>query len=179
MAWQAGRSTERRARGGESAPPSVTAAVAPEQSTDPAPSEPDPLPAPAESEATLEVPILDVDERPAAEPAPPRVAPYEPPEDRPRDTPGRCVMIQANPSTVSAYGRSGEIVQLVVRGQNGCGTNFGSVYFRAIAIGPDGREVASAVGRFPDGISAGGSAETLIAIATKPVLGMSYRAEPQ
>ncbi len=88
-------------------------------------------------------------------------------------------MLQANPSTVSAYGTSGEIVQLVVRGQNGCSTNFGSVSFRAIAIGLDGREIASAVGRFPEGIRAGGSAETLIAIATKPVLGATYRAQAE
>jgi len=179
VAWQAGRATERKAaRGGERAPPSVTAPVTEEQLLRAAPSAPAPLPAAAESEATFEVPILEVDERPTAAPAPPTVAPYAPPEDRPPDTTARCLMLQAYPSTVAAYGRSGEVVQLVVRAQNGCGTNFDYASFRAIAIGPNGLELASAMGRFPEGIRAGGSAETLIAIPTKPVIGATYRAEP-
>jgi hypothetical protein len=176
VAWEAGRATERRAASaGEGAPPSVTE----EQLLRAAPSAPAPLPEAGESEATFEVPILEVDERPTAAPDPPTVAHGVPPEDRPPDTTARCLMLQAYPSTVAAYGRSGEVVQLVVRAQNGCGTNFGSAFFRAIAIGPNGLELASAVGRFPDGIGAGGSAETLIAIPTKPVMGVTYRAEPQ
>jgi hypothetical protein len=180
VAWQAGRATERKAaRGGESAPPSVTAPVTEEQLLRAAPSAPAPLPAAAESAVTFEVPILEVDERPTAAPDPPTVAPYVPPEDRPPDTTARCLMLQAYPSTVAAYGRSGEVVQLVVRAQNGCGTNLRYASFRAIATGPNGLELASAVGRFPEGIRAGGSAETLIAIPTKPVMGVTYRAEPQ
>ena len=66
-----------------------------------------------------------------------------------------------------------------MRGQNGCATNFGYVSFRAIAIGPNGLELASAVGRFPEGIRAGGSAETLVVVPTKPDMGVTYRAEPQ
>ena len=137
------------------------------------------MPEAGESEATFEVPILEVDERPTAAPDPPTAAHGVLPEDRPPDTTARCLMLQAYPSTVAAYGRSGEVVQLVVRAQNGCGTNLRYASFRAIAIGPNGLELASAVGRFPDGIGAGGSAETLIAIPTKPVMGVTYRAEPQ
>jgi hypothetical protein len=175
VAWQAGRATERKAaRGGESALPVTEEQLLRAETPAPAP-----LPAAAESVATFEVPILEVDERPTAAPDPPAVAPYVPPEDRPPDTTERCLMLQAYPSTVAAYGRSGEVVQLVVRAQNGCGTNFGYASFRAIAIGPNGLELGSAVGRFPEGIRAGGSAETLIAIPTKPVIGVTYRAEPQ
>ena len=167
VAWQAGRKAERQAaRGGESASLPVTAPITEE------PAAPTPLPA-TEAEATFEVPIPAVaDERPTA-------VPFAPPEERPSDTAARCVMLQAHPSTVAAYGRSGEVVQLVVRGQNGCATNFGYVSFRAIAIGPNGLELASAVGRFPEGIRAGGSAETLIVVPTKPDMGVTYRAEPQ
>lgn len=153
---------------------SVTAPVSEEQLLRAAPPAPAPLPGGGESEATFEVPIPEVDERPTAAPNP-----YVPPRDRPPDTTARCLMLQAYPSSVAAYGRSGEVVQLVVRAQNGCGTNFGYASFRAIAIGPDGSELASTVGRFPEGIRAGGSAETVIAIPTKPVMGVTYRAEPQ
>jgi len=66
-----------------------------------------------------------------------------------------------------------------VRAQNGCGTNFGYASFRAVAIGPDGQEVASSHGSFAGGIRAGGSAETLIAVRTKPGTNMTYRAEVQ
>jgi hypothetical protein len=116
VAWQAGRATERRAASaGEGAPPSVTE----EQLLRAAPSAPAPLPEAGESEATFEVPILEVDERPTVAPDPPTVAHGVPPEDRPPDTTARCLMLQAYPSTVAAYGRSGEVVQLVVRAQNG------------------------------------------------------------
>ena len=166
VAWQAGRKAERQAaRGVESVSPVVTAPITEE------PAAPAPLPA-AESEATFEVPIAETDVRPT-------LVPYTAPEERPSDTTARCVMLQAYPSTAAAYGRYGEVVQLVVRGQNGCATNFGSVSFRAIAMGPNGLELASAVGRFPEGIRAGGSAETLIAVATKPGVGVTYRVEPQ
>jgi hypothetical protein len=69
------------------------------------------------------------------------------------------------------------VVQLVVRAQNGCGTDFGGASFRVTAIGSNGREVASAFGRFSDAIPPGGSAETLVVIPTKPSMALSYRAE--
>lgn len=178
VAWQAGRATERRAaRAGESIPPPATAPVTEAPLLRAAPAATEPPPAAAESEATFELPVLDVDERPTAAPDPPPAAAWVPPEDRPADTPARCLMLQAYPSNVAAFGSSGEVVQLVVRAQNGCGTNFGYASFRAVAIGPDGREVASAVGGFAGGIRAGGSAETLIAVRTKPGTNMAYRAE--
>jgi hypothetical protein len=166
VAWQAGRNAERQAARGEESTFSPATAPITEEPVAPAP-----LPA-VESEATFEVPIAETDARPT-------LVPFAAPEERPSDTTERCVMLQANPSTAAAYGRYGEVVQLVVRGQNGCATSFGYVSFRAIAIGPNGLELASAVGRFPDGIRGGGSAETLIAVATKPGVGVTYRVEPQ
>jgi hypothetical protein len=124
-----------------------------------------------ESSATYEVPIAP----PAAEEQRPVEA--APVENRPADSPKRCLMLQVSPSSASAYGIRGEVVQLVVRARNGCSTNFGSATFRVTAIGPDGREVGSAVGSFSAGIPLGGSAETLIAIPTKPSLALTYRAE--
>lgn len=180
VAWQVGRQTEREAMResaaaarpaeGESTPPA--AAV-------PAASAPVAEPAPAEAEAIYEVPVAGVEE-PAAVPAAPTAAPdWPPPAERRVDTPARCIQLTAQPSNVSAFGSSGEVVQLVVRAQNGCGTNFDSAWFRAVAIAPDGRELASASGRFPGGVRAGSSAETLIALRTKPALGLTYRAEVQ
>jgi hypothetical protein len=125
-----------------------------------------------EASATFEVPIATpVAEVTRAVPAAPFV------ENRPADTPERCLMLQVSPSSSSAYGLRGEVVQLVVRVQNGCGTNFGSASFRVTAIGADGSPVASASGRFFAAIRPGGSAETLIAIPTKPSLGLTYRGE--
>lgn len=174
VAWQLGRTTERQALREAASPPAPTASVV--DAASPIASEP---PAPAEAEAIYEVPVPVSGEIPPAVPEPPPAAPWPPAEDRPADTPARCLMLQAHPSNVSAFGPSGEVVQLVVRAQNGCGTNFGSASFRAVAIGPDGAEVASAVGRFPGGVRAGGSAETLIALRTKPAMSLTYRAEIQ
>jgi hypothetical protein len=124
-----------------------------------------------ESSATYEVPIV-------AHPTEARpVYPAPVAEERPADTPERCLMLQVSPSSSSAYGLRGEVVQLVVRAQNGCGANFGSASFRVTAIGADGSPVGSASGRFSETIRPGGSAETLIAIPTKPSLGLTYRAE--
>jgi hypothetical protein len=126
-----------------------------------------------ESSATYEVPIAAPPA--AAEGRPVEAAP--PVEDRPADSPKRCLTLQVSPSSASAYGIQGEVVQLVVRARNGCSTNFGSATFRVTAIGPDGRELGSAVGSFSVGIAPFGSAETLIAIPTKPSLALTYRAE--
>jgi len=126
-----------------------------------------------ESSATYEVPIAVP---PAAEERRPvEAVPLV--EERPADSPKRCLTLQASPSSASAYGIRGEVVQLVVRARNGCSTNFGSASFRATAIGPDGRELGSAVGSFSAGIAPFGSAETLIAISTRPSLALTYRAE--
>jgi len=173
VAWQLGRKAERQTL--REAPAAAPAAAVPDGiAADPA------LPPPAaEAEAIYEVPVAVPEERPTARPEPPPAAAWQAAEDRPADTPARCLMLQAHPSNVSAFGSSGEVVQLVVRAQNGCGTNFGSASFRAVAIGPDGREVASASGRFPGGVPAGGSTETLIALRTRPALGLTYRAEVQ
>jgi hypothetical protein len=179
VAWQLGRTTERQAlREGAASPLAPTAAAVSDE-VPAAPAEAPQPPPPAESEALYEIPVASTEERAPAPPEPPPAAAWPPAEDRPADTPSRCLMLQAHPSNVSAFGSSGEVVQLVVRAQNGCGTNFGSASFRAVAIGPDGSEVASAVGRFPEGVRAGGSAETLIALRTKPALSLTYRAEVQ
>lgn len=172
VAWQLGRKAERQALR-EAPAPAPAAAVPDGIAADPAP------PPAAEAEAIYEVPVAAPEERPTAPPDPQPAATWPPAEDRPADTPARCLMLQAHPSNVSAFGSSGEVVQLVVRAQNGCGTNFGSASFRAVAIGPDGREVASASGRFPGGVPAGGSTETLIALRTRPALSLTYRAEVQ
>lgn len=177
VAWQAGRATERKAQSESGAPPRPATSPAVPVVPPPAGHEPVGAPPAAEAGAIYEVPVLDVEERPAAAPDPPPAASWVPAEDRPADTPARCLMLQAYPSNVAAFGLSGEVVQLVVRAQNGCGTDFGYASFRAVAIGPDGREVASAVGGFAGGIRAGGSAETLIAVRTKPGTSMTYRAE--
>jgi hypothetical protein len=171
VAWQLGRATERQALRESTAVPPATAPAVP---VDLPTAAPEPA---AEAEATYELPILDAAGRPTVVADPPPAPVWVPPENRPSDTPARCLMLQAYPSNVAAYGLSGEVVQLVVRAQNGCGTNFGYASFRAIAIGPDGGEVASAVGSFTGGIRAGGSAETLIAVRTKPGTNMTYRAE--
>lgn len=126
-----------------------------------------------ESSATYEVPIAAPPA--AAEGRPVEAAP--PVENRPADSPKRCLTLQVSPSSASAYGIRGEVVQLVVRARNGCSTNFGSATFRVTAIGPDGRELGSAGGSFSVGIAPFGSAETLIAIPTKPSLALTYRAE--
>jgi hypothetical protein len=119
-----------------------------------------------ESSATFEVSVPVTEFRPSPTA-----------ERRLDDTPTRCIMVSASPSSASAYGVSGEVVQVVVRAQNGCGTHFGGASFRVTAIGANGREVASASGSFSTGIPPGGTAETLIAIPTKPSLGFIYRAE--
>jgi hypothetical protein len=187
-AWQAGRTTERNAANRAARTRQPTAAIrdTARQSGIPptlagdvpaAPAASEQPPAGQESEATFVLPILEVTERPTHAPAPPPAVPFPPREDRQSDSPARCILLQAHPSSVSAYGIGGEVVQLVVRAQNGCLTNFGSTSFRVAAVGPDGREVASASGSFSEAIPAGGSAETLIAIPTKPSLGLIYRAE--
>jgi len=129
------------------------------------------VPAMAESSATFEVSVAP---SPTAE-RPVEAAPAT--GERPADTPLRCLTLQVSPSSASAYGISGEVVQLVVRAQNGCGTNFASASFRVTAMGYDGRPLTSAVGSFSSGIPPGGSAQTLIAIPTKPSIGITYRAE--
>jgi hypothetical protein len=181
-AWQAGRTTERRAvRGVEGARPAVSPSapdvdsrIAPPPPADElGPADPETTEQRAageEREATFVLPVREVEERPTA-------VPYRAPEARPADTPARCLALQAHPSSVSAYGRGGEVVQLVVRAQNGCGTNFGGASFRVTAIGSNGREVASAFGRFAAAIPPGGSAETLVVIPTKPSMTLTYRAE--
>jgi hypothetical protein len=123
-----------------------------------------------ESSATFEVPV-----------APPTEVrrPYEPAPvvaDRPADSPQRCLSVRASPNFASAYGRAGEVVQLVVRIQNACGTNFDGASFRVTAIGADG-SVGSASGRFSSPIPAGGSAETLVAIPARASAVLTYRAE--
>jgi hypothetical protein len=123
-----------------------------------------------ESSATYEVPI-------AAHPTEASFNPAPIAEDRPADTPARCIMIRVFPSSSSAYGLREEVVQLVVRGQNGCSTHFGSASFRVTAIGSDGQPVGSASGSFSSGFPPGGSAESLVAIPTKPSLALTYRAE--
>jgi hypothetical protein len=126
-----------------------------------------------ESSATFEVPIAvppAAEERRPVEPAP-VVA------DRPQDSPQRCLTVHASPNFASAYGRAGEVVQLVVRIQNACGTNFGGASFRVTAIGADGSPVGSASGSFSSPIPAGGSAETLVAIPARRSAVLTYRAE--
>ena len=175
-AWQLGRKTEREAlRDGS---PAAAPAETPDAPAAPPPVEPD-EPASSEVEAVYEVPVQSAAEPPAPPPDPSPPPEWPRPEERRPETAERCVQLTAYPSNVSAFGSSGEVVQLVVRAQNGCGTNFDSAYFRASAIAPDGREVAAASGRFPGGVRAGGSAETLIALRTKPALGLTYRAEIQ
>jgi hypothetical protein len=117
----------------------------------------------AESSATYEVPIVARPTETAVNPAP--IA-----EDRPADTPMRCILLHVSPSSSSAYGLRGEVVQLVVRGQNGCSTHFRGASFRVTAIGSGGQPVGSASGSFSSGFPPGGSAETLVAIPTKPSL---------
>lgn len=179
VAWQVGRQTEREAmRESAAAARPAEVSSAPPASTVPAASAPVAEPAPAEEQAVYEVPVGDMEE--PAPPVEPTAAPdWPPPAERRVDTPSRCIQLTAQPSNVSAFGSSGEVVQLVVRAQNGCGTNFDGAWFRAVAIAPDGRELASASGRFPGGVRAGSSAETLIALRTKPALGLTYRAEIQ
>jgi hypothetical protein len=124
-----------------------------------------------ESSATYEVPIAAPTEvRRLFEPAP-AVA------DRPADSPQRCLVVHVSPNFASAYGRAGEVVQLVVRIQNACGTNFGGASFRVTAIGADGGPVGSASGSFSSPIPAGGSAETLVAIPARRSALLTYRAE--
>ena len=168
-AWQVGRRSERRAAEARRA-----AAAAAIEGPGPAPTvaadsagieEP---PALRESWATYEMPLAPETPTPVSMPAQ---------EERPADTPQRCLTLHASPSMASAYGRSGAVVQLVVRAQNGCSTGFGYASFRVVAIGADGREAGSAVGRFPGGVLAAGSAETLIAIPTTPSTSLTYRAE--
>lgn len=179
-AWQVGRKTEREAlRESAAAARPTEAASAPPAAEVPAASARVLEPAGAPAEATYEVPIGSAEE-PAAAPVEPTAAPaWPPPEERRPDTAARCIQLTAAPSNVSAFGSSGEVVQLVVRAQNGCGTNFDSAWFRAVAVAPDGRELASASGRFPGGVRAGSSAETLIALRTPPAMGLTYRAEIQ
>jgi len=189
-AWQAGRTTERNAatRAGRTRSPASAAIPDTVRESGIPPTHADDVPATAstaseqspagqESEATFVLRILEVTERPTPAPPPPPAVPFPPREDRPADTPARCILLQAYPSSASAYGVGGEVVQLVVRAQNGCLANFGGASFRVAAVGPDGREVASGSGRFSGAIPAGGSAETLIAIPTKPSLRLTYRAE--
>lgn len=180
VAWQAGRATERQALRDSTAAPRLAASPAVSIAVPTAVPEPaEPVPAEEEAEAAYELPARDAYGRPINSVDPPATAAWVPPESRPADTAARCLMLQAYPSNVSAYGSFGEVVQLVVRAQNGCSTNFGYASFRAIVIGPDGQEVASAVGSFSGGIRAGGSAETLIAVRAKPGTSMTYRAEVQ
>jgi len=189
-AWQAGRTTERNAaRRVEKAHPTVVASVRdsdrkpvlrsvlPDEHVTAVRETIEATPPQPESGATFVLPVLEIEERPTPAPAPPAAVAFPPRENRPADSPARCILLQAYPSSVSAYGVSGEVVQLVVRARNGCFTNFGGASFRAVAVGPEGREVAAASGRFSGAIPAGGSAETLIAIPTKPSPGLSYRAE--
>ena len=176
VAWQVGRQAEREAmrESAAAARPAEVASAPPADASAPVAE-----PAPAEAEAIYEVPVADLEE-PAAVPDAPTAAPdWPPPAERRVDTPARCIQLTAQPSNVSAFGSSGEVVQLVVRAQNGCGTNFDSAWFRAVALAPDGRELASASGRFPGGVRAGSSAETLIALRTKPAPSLTYRAEIQ
>lgn len=126
-----------------------------------------------ESSATFEVPIAA--SAPAPEQRPSEAFPSV--EDRPADSPKRCLTLSASPSSSAAYGIRGEVVQLVVHGRNGCSTNFNSASFRVTAIGPNGQDVGSAGGSFSGGIAPFGSAETLIAIPTKPSLSLTFRAE--
>ncbi|MEO8349651.1 MAG: hypothetical protein ABI610_12120 [Acidobacteriota bacterium] len=180
VAWQVGRVTERKAlRDGAAASPTAVSPAFPLDVPTAVPGPAELPPEAEEAEATYELPARDANGRPINSVDPPATAVWVPPESRPADTAARCLMLQAYPSNVSAYGSFGEVVQLVVRAQNGCSTNFGYASFRAIAIGPDGREVASAVGSFSGGIHAGGSAETLIAVRAKPGTSMTYRAEVQ
>jgi hypothetical protein len=181
-AWQVGKRSERRAaeallqRALPAAMPSPSAPTpAPTQDAAAAPEGGE---IPVESSATFDMPLGPAGPEPVAPPYYPTARPYFPPEDdRPLDTPARCVMVHASPSMTSAYGRTGAVVQLVVRAHNGCPRSFGSVTFRAIAIGADGNEAGAAVGSFPGGVPAGGSAETLIAVPTRPSTSLSYRAE--
>jgi hypothetical protein len=126
-----------------------------------------------ESSATFEVPIAASAPAPAQRPS----EAFRSGEDRPADSPKRCLTLSASSSSSAAYGIRGEVVQLVVRARNGCSTNFNSASFRVTAIGPDGQDVGSAGGSFSGGIAPFGSAETLIAIPTKPSLSLTYRAE--
>jgi hypothetical protein len=181
-AWHLGRTTEREAmQGSDVAARPAEAAAAPAEAAilDAQPNPEAVRHAPPEAETVYEVPVAAAEEPASAQLDPSPALDWPPPQERPADTPARCVQLTASPSNVSAFGSSGEVVQLVVRAQNGCGTNFDSAYFRAYALAPDGRELASAAGRFPGGVLAGGSAETLIALRTKPALGLTYRAEIQ
>jgi hypothetical protein len=124
---------------------------------------------PRESEATFEFPVPP--ERPT------EVREYRPPEERREDAPATCIVATAAPTTASAFGRTGEVIQLIVRAHNACPTNFGNVTFRAVAIAPDGREVGWASGQFYGGVPPGSGAETLVVIPMRPSVALTYRAE--
>lgn len=131
-----------------------------------------------ESEATFEFKVpterpARTDDYPAAEQRPPDY----PEAARQRADPQKCILATAQPTMTSAYGRSGEVIHLAVRAQNGCSTHFEGATFRVAALAPDGREVGSASGRFYGGIPPGGSADTLIVIPVAPSLDLTYRAE--
>jgi hypothetical protein len=100
-------------------------------------------------------------------------------EERPPDSPSRCLTLEASPSSVSAYGAGGAAVQLVVRARNGCVSSFSgpSTYFRAVATSYEGFDLGSAVGRFSGEIRPFGTAETLIAIEVDPTRVRSWRVE--
>jgi hypothetical protein len=124
---------------------------------------------PREAEATFEFPVPP--ERPT------EVREYRPPEERREDAPATCIAATAAPTTASAFGRSGEVIQLVVQARNVCSTSFGNVTFHVVAIAPDGREVGSASGSFYGGVPPGGGAESLVVIPMRPSVALTYRAE--
>jgi hypothetical protein len=148
--------------------------VAPAQAA--APADPAPTAEPVvltESSATIEVAVGEPAAEPTAEPAF-LTEPQRPPED-----PERCLTLDAQPSSVSAYGVSGPAAQLIVRARNGCSTGFPGprVYFRAVAISMEGFELASATGRFSGEIRPFSTAETLVAIETDLTRVRSWRVE--
>jgi len=171
-AYEAGRRAERPA-----APSNPDPAL-------PTPGPEAPAPTSTESHATFEVPL----ETPAAAPeepspippaTPSRVEPLPLVEERPGDEPGRCLTLEAFPSSVGAYGARGPAVQLIVRARNGCATAFSGprTYFRVSAAAAAGYELASASGRFAGEIPPFGVAETLVAIETDPTRAATYRVE--
>jgi hypothetical protein len=174
VAWLAGRRTERAAllaRAERERTEAAASVASPEVPAPPA--APEGAVMGEEQSAALEVAVAPPAPEPTAEPA------FLSAPALRADEPGRCLTLEASPSSVSAYGATGPAVQLVVRARNSCATGFPgpSTYFRAVAVSMEGTELAAATGRFSAEIKPYSTAETLVAVEADPTRVRTWRVE--
>lgn len=170
VAWIGGRRAERAALIEQAVRERAEAPASPVTGEAPPPER---AVAAEEQSATLEVTVAPPVPEPTAETAFLSVAP------RPADDPGRCLTLEASPSSVSAYGATGPALQLVVLARNSCATGFRgeSTDFRVVAVSMEGTELAAASGRFRGEIKPYSTSETLVAIEADPTRIRSWRVE--